>query len=155
MPKYWVFDKPVVSDGKMHDVGVLDILPIEAGAFYVMDRGYVDFARLYKMHQAGAFFVTRAKSNMNARRVYSTATDRTTGVICDQLIAMNGYYVSKDYPWISRKGANTFQLELCRVSLGFWLNLRLRSVSIRNDFAAFGNNFTLKFSIVRVPVALI
>jgi IS4 transposase len=87
-----------ISDGKMHDVNVLDILPIEAGAFYVMDRGYVDFSRLYKMHQAGAFFVTRAKRNMNARRVYSTATDRTTGVICDQLIAMNGYYVSKDYP---------------------------------------------------------
>ena len=87
-----------ISDGKMHDVNVLDILPMEAGAFYVMDRGYVDFARLYKMHQAGAFFVTRAKSNMNARRVYSTKTDRSTGVVCDQLIAMNGYYVAKDYP---------------------------------------------------------
>src|ERR1035437_5784567 len=87
-----------ISDGKMHDVNVLDILPIEAGAFYVMDRGYVDFARLYKMHQAGAFFVTRAKRNMDARRVYSTATERSSGVICDQLIAMNGYYVAKDYP---------------------------------------------------------
>jgi hypothetical protein len=87
-----------ISDGKMHDVNVLDILPMEAGAFYVMDRGYVDFARLYKMHQAGAFFVTRAKSNMNARRVYSTKTDRSTGVVCDQLIAMNGYYIAKDYP---------------------------------------------------------
>jgi hypothetical protein len=87
-----------ISDGKMHDVGVLDFMPIEAGAFYVMDRGYVDFARLYKMHQAGAFFVTRAKSNMNARRVYSTKTDRSTGVVCDQMIAMNGYYISKDYP---------------------------------------------------------
>ncbi len=87
-----------ISDGKMHDVNVLDILPIEAGAFYVMDRGYVDFARLYKMHQAGAFFVTRAKRNMNARRVYSTATVRSSGIICDQLIAMNGYYVAKDYP---------------------------------------------------------
>ena len=87
-----------ISDGKMHDVNVLDILPIEAGAFYVMDRGYVDFARLYKMHQAGAFFVTRAKSNMNARRVYSTKTDRSTGVVCDQMIAMNGYYIARDYP---------------------------------------------------------
>ncbi len=56
-------------------MNVLDILPMEAGAFYVMDRGYVDFARLYAMHQAGAFFVTRAKSNMNARRVYSAPTD--------------------------------------------------------------------------------
>ena len=73
-----------ISDGKMHEVNVLDILPVEAGAFYVMDRGYLDFARLYKMHQAGAFFVTRAKRGMNARRVYSARTDRTTGVICDQ-----------------------------------------------------------------------
>ncbi len=87
-----------VSDGKMADVNVLDILPVEAGAFYVMDRGYLDFARLYKLHQAGAFFVTRAKRNMNARRVYSTATDRTTGVMCDQRIALNGFYVSRDYP---------------------------------------------------------
>lgn len=87
-----------ISDGKMGDVNVLDILPVEAGAFYVMDRGYLDFSRLYKLHQAGAFFVTRAKRGMNARRMYSTATDRATGVICDQMIAMNGFYVSKDYP---------------------------------------------------------
>jgi hypothetical protein len=87
-----------VSDGKMADVNVLDIMPVEAGAFYVMDRGYLDFARLYKLHQIGAFFVTRAKRNMNARRVYSTATDRTTGVMCDQRIALNGFYVSKNYP---------------------------------------------------------
>jgi hypothetical protein len=87
-----------ISDGKMSDVKVLDILPIEAGAFYVMDRGYLDFARLFKMHQAGAFFVTRAKRGMNARRVYSSKTDRTTGVICDQAIRLKGFYVSKDYP---------------------------------------------------------
>jgi hypothetical protein len=87
-----------ISDGKMADVNVLDILPVEAGAFYVMDRGYLDFARLYKLHQTGAFFVTRAKSNMNARRVYSAASDRVTGVICDQAIALNGFYVSQDYP---------------------------------------------------------
>jgi hypothetical protein len=86
------------SDGKMHDVKVLDILPIEAGAFYVMDRGYLDFARLYQMHQAGAFFVTRAKRGMDARRVYSARTDRTTGVICDQRIMLNGFYTSKHYP---------------------------------------------------------
>ena len=93
-----------LSDGKMGDVNVLDILPIEAGAFYVMDRGYgprppgLDFARLYKLHQSGAFFVTRAKRGMNARRVYSTKTDRTTGVMCDQRIALNGFYVAKNYP---------------------------------------------------------
>ena len=87
-----------ISDGKMGDVNVLDLLPIEAGAFYVMDRGYLDFARLYKLHQSGAFFVTRAKRGMNARRVYSTKTDRTTGVMCDQRIALNGFYVAKNYP---------------------------------------------------------
>lgn len=87
-----------ISDGKMHEVNVLDILPIEAGAFYVMDRGYLDFERLYKMHQAGAFFVTRAKRGMDARRVYSAATNRDSGVICDQRISMNGFYIAKDYP---------------------------------------------------------
>ena len=87
-----------ISDGKLGDVNVLDILPIEAGAFYIMDRGYLDYARLYTLHQAGAFFVTRAKRNINAHRVYSTKTDRTSGVICDQAIALNGYYVAKDYP---------------------------------------------------------
>ena len=87
-----------ISDGKLHDVHALDMILPEAGAIYVMDRGYVDFARLYGLHQAGAFFVTRAKSNLNAHRVYSTATDRTTGVIADQKIALDGHYSSQDYP---------------------------------------------------------
>jgi hypothetical protein len=73
-----------ISDGKMHEVNALDLMPLEAGAFYVMDRGYLDFARLFKLHQAGAFFISRAKRRMSARRVYSSQTDRTTGVICDQ-----------------------------------------------------------------------
>jgi Domain of unknown function (DUF4372)/Transposase DDE domain len=88
----------LISDGKLHDVNVLDILPVEAGAFYVMDRGYVDFARLYAMHQTGAFFVTRAKQGMAARRVYSSATQRATGVICDQRVMLNGFYSAKAYP---------------------------------------------------------
>ncbi len=87
-----------ISDGKLHDVNVLDLLTFEPGAFYVMDRGYVDFARLYALHQAGAFFVTRAKSPMDARRVYSTATDRASGVICDQLVMLKGHYSAKKYP---------------------------------------------------------
>jgi hypothetical protein len=87
-----------ISDGKMGDVNVLDILPLEAGAFYVMDRGYLDFARLYTMHQAGAFFVTRAKSNFNAHRVYSATVDKATGVVCDQAVALNGFKATKDYP---------------------------------------------------------
>ena len=87
-----------ISDGKMGDVNVLDILPLEAGAFYIMDRGYLDFARLYTMHQAGAFFVTRAKSNFNARRVYCAKVDKATGVMCDQSVALNGVKAAKDYP---------------------------------------------------------
>jgi hypothetical protein len=87
-----------ISDGKTHEVSVLDMLPVEAGAFYLMDRGYLDFSRLYALHQAGAFFVTRAKRGMNARRVYSMPTDRGTGMICDQRIALNGHYSAKAYP---------------------------------------------------------
>ena len=85
-----------ISDGKMGDVKVLDILPVEAAAFYVTERGYLHFARLYQMHQAGAFFITRGKRGMNARRVYSSKTDRTRGVVCDQTIGMNGFYIAKD-----------------------------------------------------------
>jgi len=87
-----------VSDGKLHDVNVLDMLIPEPGAFYVMDRGYIDFARLYVLHQAGAFYVTRAKSNFDIHRIYSAVTDRSTGVICDQIIAFNGRFAAKDYP---------------------------------------------------------
>lgn len=87
-----------ISDGKTHEVNVLDMLTFEAGAFYVMDRGYLDFSRLFALHQAGAFFVTRAKRGMDARRVCSMPVDRSTGIICDQRISLNGYYISKDYP---------------------------------------------------------
>ena len=87
-----------ISDDKLHDVNVLDMLSFEAGAFYVMDRGYVDFARLYALHQAGAFFVTRAKSPMDARRVYSAATDRSTGIVSDQQVMLNGFYSARKYP---------------------------------------------------------
>jgi IS4 transposase len=87
-----------ISDGKTHEVNVLDMLAFEAGAFYVMDRGYLDFSRLFALHQTGAFFVNRAKRNMDARRVYSMPVDRSTGVICDQRISLNGYYISKAYP---------------------------------------------------------
>ena len=87
-----------VSDGKMHDVNVLDLLPPEPGAIYVMDRGYVDFSRLFAVHQAGAFFVTRAKSNMIWRRLSSAPADRVNGIICDQTIALTGVQTSKHYP---------------------------------------------------------
>lgn len=87
-----------ISDGKLHDVNILDLLVIEPGAFYIMDRGYLDFSRLRKMTQALAFFVTRAKSNLKYRRLYSHKVDRKTGVICDQTILLTGFYVAKNYP---------------------------------------------------------
>jgi hypothetical protein len=87
-----------ISDGKLGDVNVLDILVLEPGAFYVMDRGYLDFARLYLMHLARAFFVTRAKSNTKLRRIYSAPVDRSTGIICDQTVALTGTTSRKDYP---------------------------------------------------------
>ena len=87
-----------ISDGRLHDVNVLDLLIPEAGAIYVMDRGYLDFERLHVLHQAGAFFVTRAKSNLDARRIYSAPTNRATGIICDQTIALNGHYSRQHYP---------------------------------------------------------
>ena len=87
-----------ISDGKMADVSALDLIELEAGAFYVMDRGYVDYSRLYQMHQAGSFFVTRAKRNMDARRVYSRDADKSNGIICDQTIAFNGKLALEAYP---------------------------------------------------------
>ena len=87
-----------ISAGKMHDVNVLDLLLPEPGAYYVMDRGYIDFQRWYRLHQAGSFFVTRAKRNMDAQRRYSHPTDRSTGVIYDQTRVLQGYQSAKDYP---------------------------------------------------------
>jgi len=81
-----------ISDGKMHDVNILDRLVPEAGAFYVMDRGYVDFQRLARLDDAGSFFVTRAKSNLKARRRYSRPVDRSTGLVCDQTVFLTGFY---------------------------------------------------------------
>lgn len=87
-----------ISDGKLHDVNVLDLLVAEPGAFYVMDRGYLDFERLYKMHQAGSFFVTRAKSNSKFKRLVSRPVNRSTGLICDQSVELTVFYSHQDYP---------------------------------------------------------
>ena len=92
-----------ISDGKLHDVNALDLLTPEPGAIYVMDRGYVDFTRLHRLHQASAFFVTRAKANMVARRVYSAPSDRSSGIICDQTIALAGVQTSLHYPEYLRR----------------------------------------------------
>ena len=86
------------STASVHDVNVLDVIHFEANSFYVMDRGYLDYKRLYKIHTSEAFFVTRAKDNMNYRRLYSHPKDIAAGVIYDQTIKVNNYYASKDYP---------------------------------------------------------
>jgi hypothetical protein len=88
----------IITTGKVHDVNILDDLIIEAGAIYIMDRGYLDFARLYRMHQDLAFFVTRAKKNFSRKRLYSQPVDKSTGVKCDQIVVLKGYYAKKDYP---------------------------------------------------------
>ena len=92
-----------ISDGKLHDVSVLDELLPESGAFYVMDRGYLDFERLHRLQLAGAFFVTRAKSNLKAKRRYSHAVDRSTGLICDQTITLTVFYSKTGYPAALRR----------------------------------------------------
>jgi len=86
-----------ISNGKMHDTRALDLLIPEPGAIYVMDRAYVDFLRLHRLHLAGAFFVTRAKSNLDAHRVYSSKADRSQGIVCDQTIALDGFYTQQEY----------------------------------------------------------
>jgi len=87
-----------ITDGKIHDVRILDLLVPEPGAFYVMDRGYLDFLRLHQLHQAQAFFVIRAKSNLQARRLYSYSVEKTSGLQCDQTILLTGHYTAQNYP---------------------------------------------------------
>lgn len=90
----WIY----ITDGSVHDVNALDELNIETGAYYVMDRGYVDYGRLYRINQSRAYFVTRAKVNFAFRRLYSREVDKSTGVKCDQIIVLTGYKAKKDYP---------------------------------------------------------
>src|ERR1019366_8563990 len=112
-----------VSDGKMGDALALDMIAPEAGAIYVMDRGYVDFRRLYALHQAGAFFVTRSEINMKYHRVYSHAVDKAIGVGADQSIALDGFYTRKDYPQHLRR------ISFCDPETG------KRLVFVTNNFA--------------------
>jgi len=87
-----------ISDGKLHDVNILDELIPEPGSFYIMDRGYLDFERLYRLTLYRAFFVTRAKSNLQFRRLYSHPIDKATGLRCDQTVVLTGFYSFRDYP---------------------------------------------------------
>jgi len=87
-----------VTSGSVHDVNVMDLLPIEPGSFYILDRGYLDFARLHTLSQQAAFFVTRIKSNTRYRRIYSRPVDKSLGLRCDQTIMLTGFYAHRDYP---------------------------------------------------------
>jgi hypothetical protein len=86
-----------ISDGKMHEVNILDQLLPEPGAFYIVDRGFLDFERLHRFHEAGSFFITRGKSNLKVRRRYSHPVDRATGLVCDQTVLLTGFYARKDF----------------------------------------------------------
>ena len=87
-----------VTTGDTHDVNILDQIVFQPGAYYVMDRGYLDYCRLHRIHLAGAFFVTRAKTNLDASRIYSRPADKLAGILADQSISLNGYQSRKDYP---------------------------------------------------------
>jgi hypothetical protein len=114
----------IVTPGNVHDVNILDQLLFEAGAIYVMDRGYVDFARLHRIEESSAFFVTRAKSNFQYRRLYSRSVDKTTGLQCDQTVVLTGFYSQKDYPEKLRR-------------------IRYRDPDTQKRFVFLTNNFTL------------
>jgi hypothetical protein len=88
----------IITHGKIHDVNILDDLIVEPGAIYVMDRGYMDFARLHTIHQCSAFFVTRAKRNFARKRLYSHPVDKSTGLRCDQIVVLKNFYAKKAYP---------------------------------------------------------
>jgi len=87
-----------ITDGKVHDVNILDLLIPEPGSIYVMDKAYLDFRRLYDLNQCASFFVVRAKSNTQLKRLYSKPVDKLTGVQCDQIVVLTGFYSRKDYP---------------------------------------------------------
>lgn len=109
-----------VSDGKMHEVNVLDLMTPEPGSFTIMDRGFLDFTRLYRLTQAGAFFVIRPKSNTLFKRVYSRAVDKTTGLRCDQTVRLTGVKSFNDYPQYLRYVV--FYDEKTDKRLGFFTN---------------------------------
>jgi transposase len=113
-----------ISDGKMHDVNILDLLVPYPGAFYIMDRGYVDFQRLYQLHQERSFFITRAKSNFKFRRRYSHEVDKSSNVQCDQTIVLTTSYPAKNYPEALRR-------------------IRFYDTSTQNRFVFLTNNFEL------------
>ncbi|MBX3257530.1 MAG: IS4 family transposase [Chitinophagaceae bacterium] len=117
------------SNADVHDVNALDFIPFEANSFYIMDRGYVDYKRLYKIHSCDAFFITRAKDNMNYRRLYSHPKDTSKGVLYDQTIVLNNYYAGKDYPEKMRR-IKFFDAESAKVLVFLTNNFHLKATDI-------------------------
>lgn len=118
-----------ISDGRLHEMNILDMLLPEPGAFYVMDRAFVDFEALHRFHQAGAFFVLRARSNLNVQRRYSTPVDRSTGLICDQTVLLNVYYSRHRFPETLRR-------------------IKIRDIESGKSIVLLTNNFTLPALII-------
>jgi transposase len=118
-----------ITDGKEHDVNSLDCITFEQDAFYVMDKGYIDYTRLYTIHKTLAFFVTRAKRNFSFRRIYSAKVDKSTGIICDQTIKLTGYYAAKNYPDKLRR-IKYYDKELNRTFVFITNNFKISAQSI-------------------------
>lgn len=119
----------IITPGSIHDVNILDELDFEVGAIYIMDRGYVDFARLHHIEESSAFFVTRAKSNFQCQRLYSRPVDKSTGLQCDQTVVLTGFYSQRDYPDKLRR-------------------IRYRDPDTKKRFVFLTNNFTLAASTI-------
>jgi IS4 transposase len=122
-----------ITDGSVHDVNILDELVTEIGAFYVVDKGYIDFERLYKLNISSAYFVTRAKENLNFKRIYSYQVDKTLGLICDQSILLKGFYSSQYYPEKLRR-IKFFDSQNNRRLVFLTNNFRLPAITIANLF---------------------
>ncbi len=120
-----------ITDGSVHDVNILDFLVTEVGAYYVMDKGYIDFQRLYNLNQGNAYFVTRAKTNMKFRRVYSNKVDKTTGVLCDQIIVLTTPRTKRRYPDKLRR-VKYFNSEINKKFVFITNNFSLPSITIAN-----------------------
>jgi len=122
-----------ITDGSVHDVNILDELITEIGAFYIVDKGYIDFERLYNLNNNSAYFVTRAKSNFQFKRIYSQQVDKSLGLICDQSIVLKGFYPSKDYPEKLRR-IKYFDPQNNRRLVFLTNNFRLPAMTIANLF---------------------
>jgi len=118
-----------ITTGNVHEVNVLDIMSFQRDSFYVIDRGYTDFKRLFHIHQCGAFFIIRAKDNLNFKRIRSNAVDKSKNILCDQVIKLNTHYASLDYPQHMRR-IKYFDAENNKILVFLTDNFTLRATEI-------------------------